>query len=278
MILELLLVTLLSATAVLYYKNRHHLTIEDFFNAININIYTMQTIKGINFDRYVLKLSTELSFLQFKNLEEDINIFLRRRCLVYKQGSNYIIDITNAVPRLKAQNLVSQTDCYNSYDFTGRRLLINCHKNILLINVNTEFFSNSILKKTTNSALVINKSLEYIKQIIHTRKFSYHKNPSMATLFFLLQAKDITSELNFVIKYGKSVKIFLIVVGNQQIIDEYGKKFDAIFATSVLGTPVKLHNITPYTPINQLIDQTDVILLNQHMFERIYIPKEALHA
>lgn len=273
--ISILITSIISILATIYvqkYLEQRQNTITQFFDSINIIIQNTETIAGINFDRHILELHTQLSFLQFKNLEPDINKFLNKKCFLHKQCNKYIIDINNNRHKHIDNNLITQTNCYNSYNFTGKRLLINNNKNILIIHVDIQFFIDSILQKTTDSTLLQYTSIHEICQMIHQRKHAYKTEKQTSKVFAILHANQVNSKLRFILKYCKSVNIFIILIGNQNVINDYGKEFDCIFATSIIGRPICLKTIKKYTPIEQLNNSSDIILLQKNMLERIYIP------
>jgi hypothetical protein len=242
---------------------------------LNGNIINYQ--RGIHFNRYTLRLNNHISYLEFHKLSKPLCKYANVDCIAYKNDDEYIIDVNRHKRKLQTlDKLCSQTNHYNIFDFKGSKLLINIFNHIMLIDVNKQFFINSLKNFTTSCTLRDDLTTEDIVYLIEHRKHKYFRenqyieNTNLNNIFAIID--DVVNEdINFILKHGKEVGIYLILIANQQMINEYGLKVDYIFYHSDVLETYDIRKISPIIPVNFTEHTSDVYIFNRTFGSRVCI-------
>lgn len=242
---------------------------------INCSIINYQP--GIHFNRYILKLSKDVSYLEFYKLSKPLCKYSRMDCVAYKNDDEYIIDVNKSTRKIQATNqLCSQTNHYNILDFKGSELLINIFNNIMLIGIKTDFFINSLKNFTTSCVLREDLSIEEIVYLIESRKHKhfrdnrYIENTQLNNIFIIID-KTTHADMDFILKYGKEVGIYVIMIADQRMINEYGLQVDYLFYHNDILDTYDIGKISPILPVHFSSYSSDVYVFNRTFGSRVCI-------
>lgn len=259
-----------------YFVRKNKKTLIDFFNHIGIQVLNTNVTYGVHFDRHVLKINKNLTFLEFKSLENDIRNFTNDSCFLNKYNGTYIIDVNKTNSCRKMTSMLSQVNCYNVFSFVGERLLVGVFYNIMIINLNSNFFINTLKTCTTSAKVIENADMDSILQELYQRSHPLQRSKTKeqdSCLFFIINKPH--PSLPFVLKYGKKFGIYVVMIGNQMMLNKYGNLVDYIFLTSMLGKHISTDLINRNLPLSYTQDASDVILFNSLTSQRIYM--EGVH-
>jgi hypothetical protein len=255
-----------------YIVRKNKKTLTDFFNHIGIQVLNTNVTSGIHFDRHVVKINKNLTFLEFKSLEHDIRNFTNEHCFLNKHNGTYMIDVNKRNVHRNMNSMLSQVNCYNVFSFMCERLLISVFYNIMVINLHLNFFIKTLKNYTTNAQVIENGSMDSILQELYKRSHPLQRRKTTEQdpfLFFIVNKPH--SSLPFLLKYGKKFGIYVVMIGDQIMLNAYGNLVDYIFLTSKLGKHISTDLVNRNLPLQHTQDASDVILFNALTSQRIYM-------
>jgi hypothetical protein len=275
-----ILTVLICALGCNYYINKynnHSMSLEDALIKCNLNMSVIDIKTGIYCDRYILQLGqgqAYMSYLDFYQFSSMLCKYTKKDCAAYKKDDYYIVDINKERHDLSKLNTVcSQTNYYNIYDFQGEKLLINIFHNIMLININTNFFINTIKNQTTNCIFKDNMSINDILSLIEQRKHMYfrtNENTKGLPYVFAFIYND-HDQIPFILKHSASVKVFVILVGNQSMVYQYHTLVDYIFYHGDDTKNHQLKKVLKTINVNFSDSKNDILIFNKYFKDRVCI-------